>query len=338
MSVSSNPRHNVSIEVTVGVFVAAVFTALCVFTIAISGSTLFRNNQSTIKVILPDAMGLRRNDLVIARGTSVGVVDDVYYDQDGIHVVAKLNAPVVFHEGYRISVVQTSILGGRQLVIFEGNPDAPRVTEITSLKGEAPSNLMDDATEVVSKFREFMAGDFFKNLDKTAANIADISDRLNKGEGTFGKLLSSDDTLYNNLSETVTDLRNFVKGDFLSNLDKTSVNIAEISDRLNKGEGTLGKLLSPDDTLYNDISSAIGDIRKFTQGDFFANLDKASANISDISDRLNRGEGTLGKLLSSDDMLYRNINGVVIDAREYLDDLRETTPVSTFTSFIFGAF
>ena len=75
-------------ELAVGAFVAAVFIGLAVFTIVISGKNLFRDNVFEIETVLPDAMGLRRNDPVIARGTTVGAVTDVRYRQDGVHVFA----------------------------------------------------------------------------------------------------------------------------------------------------------------------------------------------------------------------------------------------------------
>ena len=204
------PRNTVSVEVTVGIFVAIVFAALCLFTIVISGTTLFTKDAMQIKVVLPDAMGLRRNDPVIARGTAVGVVDQVYYAQNGVHVVAKLNAPVVFYEGYKITVVQTSILGGRQLSILEGPPNAPRVTDTSSLVGEVPVNLMEDVALVVNRLRDFSESEFFDNLKKASVNLTEISDRLNRGEGTLGKLLSSDSTLYDNLNGTISDAREYL--------------------------------------------------------------------------------------------------------------------------------
>ena len=96
---NSNTGREARVEIIVGVFVALILTALGIFTIVVSGASLFGGGTSVIEVVLPDAMGLRRNDPVIARGTSVGTVSDVHYDQDGVHVEAELTAPVVFHEG-----------------------------------------------------------------------------------------------------------------------------------------------------------------------------------------------------------------------------------------------
>ncbi|MCL1909387.1 MAG: MlaD family protein [Kiritimatiellaeota bacterium] len=311
-----------------------VFAALFAFTVVISGSAFFKKGETVITVVLPDAMGLRRNDPVIAKGTSVGVVEEVYYDRDGVHVIAKLSAPVTFYEGYKITVGTTSILGGRQLLLTEGNPDAPKVADITNLTGLPPANMMDDATAVVNELRTFLEGDFLPNLTAISSNLVAVTERVERGEGTVGKLLSADNTLYDTLETIVND-------------------IAAVTRRIEHGEGMIGKLLSSDTELYDNLNAAVADIAtiasRIEQGEgtlgkllsedaeLYDNLNAAVADIADIAARLKQGEGTMGKLLS-DPALYDNVNGVATDARELIDDIRETTPVSTFSTFMLGVF
>jgi phospholipid/cholesterol/gamma-HCH transport system substrate-binding protein len=360
----------VTVEAIVGIFVALVLIALAVFTIVVSGSSLFKGDQFPIKVVMPDAMGLRRNDTVIARGTTVGTVDEVYFDRDGVHVRAMLTAPVEFHEGYRITVVSISILGGRQLVLFEGDQSKPKVADVLKLVGEQPSDIMDDATAAIKSLRDFLAGDFLEQLRHTASNLADISDRLEQGKGTLGKLLSEDDTLYRNLDETVSAVKVLMKrvengegtlGKLFSadatlydDLQTTLANLRGISGRLERGEGMIGKLLSSDNAVYADLQASIANLRAISDrlergesslgkllssdAQVYDDIAAVTASFREVSERLAKGESTLGKLLSKDTELYDNVNGAVSDVREVIDDMREASPVSTFSSFIFGAF
>ncbi len=71
-------------------------------------------------------------------------------------------------------------------------------------------------------------------------------------------------------------------------LSAFAARLKEVSSRIERQEGLLGKLLSPDDTLYRDIS-------------------ETAASFKAIAVRLEQGEGTLGKLLSADDSLYRDL-------------------------------
>ena len=339
---SSKKNHELGLELAVGAFVAAVFVGLAVFTIVISGKNLFRDNVFGIEVVLPDAMGLRPNDPVIAKGTTVGTVSKVFYDRDGVHVQAQLEAPVEFHEGYDITVVSTSILGGRQLVLKEGDPATPAVADVKNLVGSKPADLFEDATAAVGKIREFTENGALEDLRKFIADLKEVGDNLVSGEGTLAHLLSRDDSLYTNLFAAVENVKLVTDrleqgrsslGKLLAedseaydNLNDTLSNLKKISDRLEAGEGTIGKLLSSDDQVYRDLAAAVADAKD------------AIADLKSIADRLEKGEGTIGKLLSSDTEVYDNLNGALTDVREVLDDIREANTLSTFTSLLLSGF
>ena len=76
--------------------------------------------------------------------------------------------------------------------------------------------------------------------------------------------------------------------------------------------------MSEDDNLYRDLSAA-------------------AAAIKDVTTSISQGDGTLGKL-TRDDELYQDAKLLLNEIRAAIDDLRETTPVTTFTSVFFGAF
>ncbi len=158
----------------------------------------------------------------------------------------------------------------------------------------------DEDTVLYAKWEELPDDSLYTNLNSAVADISLIADRLERGEGTLGRLLSSDDSLYTNLNSAVAD-------------------ISSIADRLERGEGTLGKLLSSDDEMYTNLNATV-------------------ENLRIVSDRLVTGQGTLGKLLSEDDELYGNVNGAVTDVREMLDDMREANTLSTFSGLLFGGF
>ena len=360
---SSTPDSNltpssnraVTMEAIVGLFVAVVFLGLAIFTIVVSGSSLFNKKLYPITVVIPDAMGLRRNDPVIARGTTVGTVEKVFYDTDGVHVLAMLDAPVVFHEGYDITVVSTSILGGRQLVLKEGDADKPVVSDTDSLGGSRPADLFEDATEIVSHvsqgegplgkiiYDEVMASNFVaivENIKAVTVDISNMTARIQSGEGTLGRIFY-DDKLGNDIAAAIADIRSvsacisnmtakvqsgegalgrLIYDDQIGNdLHDAVASIKEIASRLENGEGTLGKLLDKNDTAaFDDLKDTI-------------------ANLKAISERLEKGEGSLGKLLA-DDELYDNANGLLKDGREVIDDMREASPVSTLSDIVIGAF
>ena len=94
--------------------------------------------------------------------------------------------------------------------------------------------------------------------------------------------------------------------------------LKSITEKIDKGEGTLGQLVN-DKATYHDASVAM-------------------ANLKEVSQRLVDGKGTLGMLLSEDDELYSNAKLILRDVRAAVDDYRESSPILTFTTVLFGAF
>ena len=357
-------------DMMVGLFVAGVLVLLGLFTIVISGSDildLLRGRGQHIRVNFNDVGGLRPHDSVIVHGVPVGQVKKMRLAQDhGVLADLAFSEHVQMHEGYTISVVSSSLLGGNYLLIEPGA--GASLPDDAKFIGTPPHDMMRDIAEVVGGLRRTLEDQgTLDNIRKASVSLVEVLGRVERGEGTMGRLFARDDSIYTNLSVTMLNLRT-------------------ISDRLDKGEGLLGKLLSKDDTLYKDASAAVGNLRvisdRLEKGEgligkllspddsLYTNLTATVANLRSISERLEKGEGTLGKLLSKDDQVYRDaaqtianlrlvtdrlengegtlgklskdealykeIKGLVGDARQTLDGIRETTPVTTFTTILTG--
>lgn len=151
--------------------------------------------------------------------------------------------------------------------------------------------------------------------------IAELTDGVRKVRESLesGGVLGNLEETMNNLKVITTRLKDGegTVGKLLTD-DGLYTNLLAISARLEKGEGTLGRLLSSDDQLYRDLSDTV-------------------AALKETAETINRGEGTLGRLVK-DDGLYKQVDGLMGEIRAAVDDLRETTPVVSFSSIFFGAF
>lgn len=292
-------EREMTMEIVVGAFVVMVFLGLGYFTIILSRDQWFGRKQS-IEVVFPSVMGLRKTDNAVVRGMPVGAVKDLRIEEDGVHVVADLDEDLVLREGYKIVIETTSILGGRHMAIDTGPPDGTALPRDSVFRGEAPRDLMLDASEAVYAMKKgLVEGGVIENVQATAMELKSIASRLNSGKGTLGKLLSEDDQVYKDLAASVASLR-------------------AIAGRLESGEGTLGKLLSEDDVVYRDLASTV-------------------ESLKSIVASVERGEGMLGRLVK-DDSLYDQLMKAIEELRGWIDDSRETSPVVNFTSIFFGAF
>jgi phospholipid/cholesterol/gamma-HCH transport system substrate-binding protein len=73
-------------------------------------------------------------------------------------------------------------------------------------------------------------------------------------------------------------------------------------------------------------------------------IKKMSADFAALGEKINSGQGTVGKLMNDEELydeikkLVENASNVMGDAQATIDDFRETSPLTTFSSILFGAF
>lgn len=317
--------REVSTEIVVGAFMFMILLALGFFTIILSYENILQPSYQ-IEARFDHVRGLRQGDNVFLRGVMIGRVKSLDVEPDGVHVTATLQRPIEMREGYRLEILSSSVLGGQFLSIDEGPLDAPALPADLVLHGTTPVDLMIEATSAVQSVREALEeGQILANLAETMEQLNQITEGLSAGRGTIGRLLV-DDTVYNNLEEISVSLREVTgmleRGEgtlgALIHDDTLYANLTEVSERLASGQGMLGRLLSDDDTLYDDIAATASAIRQ-------------------VSESINAGEGTLGRLVYSDE-LYEEAKLLLHEIRAAVDDFRETAPITTFTSIFFGAF
>jgi phospholipid/cholesterol/gamma-HCH transport system substrate-binding protein len=255
--------RELSMEVLVGTFMFVALLSLCVFTIVLSRENVFKKTYP-FEVVFADVMGLRDGDNVMMRGMTVGKVKAMILQDDGVRVVAALQRPIHLKKDYAIDVVFSSVLGGRYLQIGEGNPALEPLAPDTVVKGRTPNDVMALVSTV-------------------AADVKEITGKINAGQGTIGKLVN-DDTLYNDARDVLNELKAAVK-----------------------------------------------------ERGLIRNLESSMANLNEITEKINHGEGTLG-LLVNDESLYLEVKQMINDIRATVDEMRETSPIVTFSSIFFGAF
>lgn len=258
-----NRMRELSMEVLVGTFMFVALLSLCVFTIVLSRENVFKKTYP-FEVVFSDVMGLRDGDNVMMRGMIVGKVKALILEDDGVRVIAALQRTIHLKKDYSIDVVFSSVLGGRYMQISEGNPVLEPVAPDAAVKGRTPNDVMALVSSV-------------------AADLKEITGKINSGQGTLGKLVN-DDTLYNDTRDVIAELKSAVKDRGL-----------------------------------------------------IKNVEASMANLNEITEKINHGEGTLG-LLVNDESLYLEVKQVIGDIRATVDEIRETSPIVTFSSIFFGAF
>ena len=358
-------------DLLTGLFVLAVVALLAFFTIVISGVDLLRGRRDVLREARFQNVGtLRAQDPVTVRGMKVGAVQSLTLAGDHVLVTFTIDQDVPLQADAHAAVAATSVLGGSALTLDQGaSPDPLPAGAV--LPGAAPNDVMGQLGDLLADLRRsFDPADLrtlIVNLRGASSNLADITGRVRSGQGLLGKLLSDDDPLLTDLHATLANLNaataalndpdtpigSLLTGDapLLADLQATAANLRAVTQRLNDGQGLLGKLLAEDDRTYADLQATLANLNAATtalndpqaplgkllagRSTLVTDLEATAANLRGITQKLNDGHGTLGRLVN-DDTLATEAESAIKDVRQVIDNLRDTSPITSFTSLFFG--
>lgn len=370
----SRKRNEAFTQLIVGVFMIAVIALLGYFTIVVSGVDIFSGRaQVKLAVSFAHVGGLKDHDNVMFRGTKVGTVDHVVVTPTNLLVIANVDENVVLRKGCRATVCNVSMLGGNYLQLEEGEGE-PIDLSTAVLSGESPTDWMRDVSRIAKTMNELVnrreVSEIVSNVSAITARSRQIVDRVDEvmervqnGNGLVGRVLSDDDSLYSNIENTVSNVNDVVsrvnRGESLvgrllakddqliENLESAVSNVNVVVSRVSRGEGFVGRMLSTDDEFFTEVRASVTAFRKACEsfdfgdakGDFkslAANGNRLIENLNAVAEKLRKGEGTLGRL-ANDQGMYNEVEGLIKDCRQIIDNYRDTTPISTFSSILSGA-
>jgi phospholipid/cholesterol/gamma-HCH transport system substrate-binding protein len=166
--------------------------------------------------------------------------------------------------------------------------------------------------------------DIAERLSRITEDVAAFTKDLPEGKGLLPQLIN-DEALATEVREIVVDVR-------------------EAMDKVNSGQGNLGKLIHDSEaidhitSIFAKVDSGEGDLGALVnRTEVYDRLASIADDLSEVSAGLRAGRGTVGKLLV-DDQLYVDLQRAVELVIRSLEEYREAAPVTTFTSVLFGAF
>ena len=271
-------------------------------------STPLFDNSKTMYAVYPNVGGLQAGTVVSINGYGVGKVNDIQFmDEKGNLVVTfTVSSDFKFSKFSKVELYDTGIIGGKGLQItpiLDGSPDAqsgdtlltetrPGLTELAQQKltplfrkveaavMDADSvlinvnNVLDERTkrdlqESIHGLNALMA-----SLNGSASTLDNI---LKKNEGSLDSSLRNFEKLTENFSTLATSLNNSGLVNTIASLETTVASLNNVITKLEKGDGTIGKLMD-DKELYTNLNNASRELDLLLQ-DFRLNP-KRYVNVS----------------------------------------------------------
>ena len=281
-------------EVKLGVTVFAAVIFLVSGIVYLRGVDFQKNDYSLI-FIYDNVNGLDEGSEITIAGFKIGKVEGFKLYKTGVAVTVAIEKDVKFSNDSKAFIKSSSIMGGKIIAITPGvsgnmlaNGDTlagayeADLTELTSTLAPISSNVLGILERVNTTFdapTQKTIQNILKDLNRTSSELERViksnGEELNVAIGNFGRFTNSlsntgftlDSLTKNersNLAATLASAKRVAldlekSGQTLNstvnNLLSSTKTIEVILSRLEKGEGTLGKL-SKDAKLYNDLDSA----------------------------------------------------------------------------------
>lgn len=274
-------------EFKVGLFTLLGVAAIAFAVFFVSPELFDRTEKKIIKTSLRDASGILINTHVKTNGVNIGRVSAIKLSENATGIEMEVQADVVIPEGSEIAVRTVGFLGDKFIDVVRPLEGGGKPVENNAYIPPAKSS--GDIAEVVGK-----VGAIADDIKKVTENLARVlGDK--KGEARMENIAENIEKLTANARLMLEENRNGVR-ELVANFREVSVAMRDVTSPENREK--IERILANLDTTMNDF--------KVT-----------SENAKLITQRIEKGEGTIGKLVN-DDKTADDIQATLRDLREVL--------------------
>ncbi len=285
---------SISSEAKVGLFVLVGLIILGYMSFRVGEYGFGLKKGYPVDAVFDNVAGLEKDASVQIAGVEVGRVEKIRLKDGKALVTMRIIPDVKLARDVVASIKTHGILGEKYIEIVPGTKGEAFLKEgerITWVEGQADidrllnqlGSIADDVKVVTASLGKVLGGEEGEeSLRSIVRNTRDLTDNLNK-------IVKQNDEKF---SQMITSLR-----EASMQMEKTFASLSEITEGINKGEGTIGRLVKDDSTIDK--------------------LNKTLASLQEISDKINEGKGTIGKLIH-DDETVDNLNETLSGINRYV--------------------
>jgi len=273
-----------------GAFFLVVLILAGILVWRIEDLRLGRGPAKKISVEFKDVAGLDAKSTVRLAGVRVGKVSKIRLSPDGKAVVdMDLDRDVDLRQGATASIANLGLLGEKYVELVPGPVGAPELPEGTTLKGDLPVSF-DQITRLARDI-EVDVKDITRNLSQSLGGP--------QGEERLR-------TIVDNVRIITEDLRVMVAAN-RGNVDATLANFRTFSEAMTQLVDRVDRLIASNQA---NVTAGIANIKDVSQ-----KLETTADNVNQITGKIKEGEGTVGKLVQSEET-HKNLNDALVAVKE----------------------
>lgn len=274
----------------------------------------------TVYALMNDASGIAKYSQVRIAGIPVGNIESIKLEGNRARIDIRIDEGVPLYDDAAVTKVASSLLGEYYLGIAPGTEGKRQLEDGDQIKNVLGATSTDDlmreialiakdVKRVSGALAESVGTDRGKqNIKDTLQNLADVTDALNKTvrenrdsirniitnvEGITERGAPEIDRILENVRETTRDVRQLMAANEAD--PQKSGEVRQIIDKVNRASDS---------------------------------LESALANIDEATERIERGEGTLGRL-SKDEHLIDEVEGIAEGVGSFVGSLNRVQTIVT---------
>ena len=293
-----------------------------------------------VHAYMPDVTGIAPRSRVMTSGIQVGYIERLSLEKGMARIDIKMRPEYPLYVDAAIGRRATSLIGESIIVLApgtEGNERIPNEGEvkryisepdIASLEAQI-ADILKDVKTVTNSLKNTVGSDNGQEqIAKILKNLADVTEQLNETvkENRAG------------VKQVITNVNN-ITGDSRGQIADILANVKQVTEDVRKMTASPGALGAPGAPGAPGAEGKPGELRSTVErvNRASASLESTLAHADSIAARLDRGEGTLGKL-TKDETLINEVETVVEDVGDFVGGIsRVQTVVGLRTDYNFLA-
>ncbi len=270
-------------ELKVGLLVVTVASLIAYMSMQVSDNPSYFGRQGQAWFVMKDASGLVKGSQIKSAGIPVGVIKNISLQEGQARVDLALKPDYKLYVSAAVEIKSQGILGDMHVSLYPGSMSDPPLEQggqILNVKsGGSLDNVVSQVGDIATQLKEtaqalreattedgtrkHILGRIVSNIEKLTADLADIT---SENKGKINQIVDQ----VNRVTKSLDEILNDPSGDSLKNqlkrtmtrLDSAMKNIDEISGKINRGEGTIGRLVNDEDTV-EELNTAIEGVNNF---------------------------------------------------------------------------
>lgn len=290
-------------EFKVGLLVIVVAGLIAFMSMRVSEDPSYLGRSGEAWFLMKDAGGLVKGSAVKSAGIPVGIIKNIRLQDGMARIELTLKPDFKIYTSASAESKAQGILGDKYISITPG------------LESDPP---LEDGGQIVNVKD---AG----GLDNLIAEVSNITGSLRDTAKALQEAVTNDGTRQHILGRIVSNIEVITK-DLSEITSENKGKINEIMTQVNRVTKSLDEILNDngDDSLKEQLKRSM------------ARFDNAMKNVDEITSKINRGEGTIGRLVN-DEETVEELNTAISNVNGFLDSAGKLQTGLEFNSVYLGS-